>query len=130
MTLIHHMAGARIYIPANSINRSETRFENLASLIGALATERIFNEYRGTTLEIPTCRSAFTAARDRGIRARFDAGESVADLCQETGLSRRSIFYILKTADLPSAAETTILKHGISARQTKPVAKCFPSRQH
>ncbi len=106
MTLIHQMPGFRIYIPASGAAKGRTQpsFENIAEHIGEAAAERIYDEYRGTALEIPTCRSAFTAARDRRIRERFDAGESIASLCSETGLSRRSIFYILKTVDILPAA--------------------------
>lgn len=105
LALVREMPGARIYSPAERMSReADARFERVAELAGRDAAQRIYDEYHGSLVEIPNCRAAITAARDRHIRTRFDAaGATVEDLCAETGLSRRQIFYILKIADEPGA---------------------------
>lgn len=102
LALVREMPGARIYSRARGTSRaSDARFERIAELVGQAAAERIFKEFRADILEIPTCRGALVAARNRHIRARYDAGASAEQLCAETGLSRRQIFYLLKVADEP-----------------------------
>jgi len=102
LALVREMPGARIYSRGRGTSRAaDARFERIAELVGQAAAERIFAEYRGDILEIPTCRAALVAARNRHIRARYDAGASAEQLCIETGLSRRQIFYLLKIADEP-----------------------------
>ncbi|WP_168735254.1 Mor transcription activator family protein [Pseudothauera rhizosphaerae] len=103
--LVREMPGARIYCPAAGRPRDEARYAQVAELTGAAAARRIYAEYRGGILEIPNCRAAFAAARDRWIRARYDAGAGAEELCRATGLSRRRLFEVLKEADRQAAPD-------------------------
>lgn len=102
LALVREMPGARLYGIARGTTRAaDARFARVSELVGERAARRLFEEFRGDVLEIPTCRGALVAARNRHIRAQFDAGATVEELCAQTGLCRRQIFYLLKIADEP-----------------------------
>lgn len=99
MALVREMHGARIYCPPRGPEESGERFSRVAELTSVAAARRIYAEYRGDVLEIPTCRAAMTAARNRWVRAQYDAGVGVEPLCIAAGLSRRQLFTVLKQPD-------------------------------
>ena len=103
MALVREMTGARIYPPTSPRARwsddAVARFERVAELTGQRAAERIYREYAGDVIEIPSCRGALTAARNRMLRADYDAGCTIEELCVRHGLSRRQVFTVLKGGD-------------------------------
>lgn len=104
LALVRELPGARIYCPANGPDEHDARFAFVAELTSWNAARRIYKEYCGSVLEIPNCRAAMRAARNRWIRSAYDAGTSIEELCLRTGTSRRQIFDILKGTD-PSSPD-------------------------
>ena len=105
--LLRELRGARIYCPASGPDEAGQRFCRVAELAGADAARRIYAEYRGSVLEIPSCREALALARNRALRRAFDQGARVEALCVDFGLSRRRVFEILKTSDSDSGPGQT-----------------------
>ncbi len=107
MALIREMPGTRIYCPGRSPDHSraaDARFGAVAELVGHRNAERLYAHYRAGIVEIPNCRAAVRAARDRTLRAMYDAGATVEQICARFGLSRRQVFYILKISDVDATA--------------------------
>ncbi|MFN3985716.1 MAG: Mor transcription activator family protein [Rhodocyclaceae bacterium] len=109
MAMVREMPGARIYSPHRGPTwspQADARFARVAELVGERRALVFYREFAGGLYEVPTCRGAIARARDRAIRAMFDGGASVEQICAAFGLSRRAVFYILKRADEadPSAA--------------------------
>jgi hypothetical protein len=106
LAIVREMPGARIYSPATG-EPDDARFHRVAELAGYRAAQRIYAEYRGGVLEIPNCKAALRAARDRWIRSEYDRGTPVEALCVATGISRRQIFDVLKKAGREIAPDET-----------------------
>ena len=98
LLFLRKFKGQRFYIPSSRRGMNLANFASTAVVIGKKNTEKIYSFYAGTTLEVPTCRSAFNASRNRQSRQHFDAGKSISQLIAISRLSKRSIFYILKEA--------------------------------
>ena len=102
MAIIREMPGARIYSPERGPTWSpmaDARYARVAELCGERGADRLYREILGTVFEVPTCRAAIRRARNRALRAAYDAGAAAEQLCVEFGLSRRAVFYVLKEAD-------------------------------
>lgn len=102
MAMVREMPGARIYSPRRGPSSSpsaDARYARVAELVGERGAARLYREIIGTPFEVPTCRLAMRRARDRAMRAAFDAGASVEQLCADFNLSRRAVFYLLKRPD-------------------------------
>lgn len=102
MALVREMPGARIYCPVRGATHSrqaDARYAQVAELAGERAAARLYKEYAGALFEVPTCRAAIRSARDRYVRALYDADTPVEQICAATGISRRQVFYVLKTVD-------------------------------
>ncbi|ENO91996.1 Mor transcription activator family protein [Thauera mechernichensis] len=106
MALIREMPGARIYSPMRGPHwsaRADARFARVAELVGERNAEKLYEIIAGTAFEVPNCRAALRRARNRAVRASFDAGAPVEALCVDFGLSRRQVYSVLKEADEPTA---------------------------
>lgn len=99
LALVSEMPGARIYCPSAGPDENSERWARVLELVGERAARAIYAEYRGGVLEIPNCRAAIAAARNRALRAQYDAGSAIEALCLAFGLSRRQVFTVLKQPD-------------------------------
>ena len=103
--LIRELGGVPYPIPRGTDNPrgGAERYARLEELVGGPAAQKILARYRGTVLSIPTCRTAFTRARDREIRRRCDEGATLETLAIEFRLTTRRISEILKIPDTTGA---------------------------
>lgn len=102
IAIVREMPGARIYCPvfgATLSRRADARYAQVAELVGERGAARLYKEYARTIFEVPTCRAALRRARDRYVRALYDANTPIEQICAATGISRRQVFYVLKTVD-------------------------------
>jgi hypothetical protein len=93
LALVRWRGGTSIKIPDRP---RETH--PLAQAIGQEFAQRLAGRFGRGSLNIPTPHGLRQAARNRGIRAEYDAGARVVDLVQKHSLSERSIYTILKEA--------------------------------
>lgn len=103
--LIRELGGAPYPVPLWTDNNrgGAERYARLEELVGGPAAQKILGRYRGTVLYVPTCRTAFSRARDREIHRRYDKGATWEQLILEFRLSNCRIREILKTS-LPAGA--------------------------
>lgn len=102
LTLVTTLPGTRLCVsqrtPGGIPNTPEARrlVSRLDALIGRAATRRLYAGLIGGVFEIPVCRSAMVAARNRWIHEQYDRGVRQETLCEILGMSRRGLYYILK----------------------------------
>lgn len=94
LSVIRTFGGAPIYIPkADSLDETHP----LVRLLGLPLAERIAAEFGGEQLDIPRAATAQIEVRNEEIRRRFRGGESVRQLALSFALSKRSIWYVIRT---------------------------------
>ncbi|WP_415034922.1 Mor transcription activator family protein [Azonexus sp.] len=106
ISMIREMPGARIYSPKRGPQHSQkadARYARVAELAGEHGAAALYRAIAGGIFEVPRCAAAMARARNRDIRRAFDAGVNVEELCYRYGVSRRSVYYILKGGDDPEA---------------------------
>ncbi len=106
INMIREMPGARIYSPKRGPQHSQqadARYARVAELAGEHGAAALYRAIVGGIFEVPRCAAAMARARNRDIRRAFDAGADVEELCFRYGVSRRSVYYILKGGDEPEA---------------------------
>lgn len=110
--LIERLGGTTFPVAKRRSRQGEIRYELLVEVVGVEAADRMTEHFGGESLYIPNCAAAIRLLRDRDIRARFDALTreqssvcATVRLAQQTGLSDRQIWRILKQADAPALAQ-------------------------
>lgn len=102
VAMIREMPGARIYSPKRGPQhspRADARYARVAELAGEKGATALYRAIEGGIFEVPRCAAALARARNRDMRRAFDAGAEVEELCYRYGVSRRSVYYILKGGD-------------------------------
>ena len=100
MRMVREMHGERLYFRAriNDVT-SHPAYARIMPVIGDQHARTLVNAWRGDILEVPNCAQALARANARWLRAQYDAGVPIHELCRATGYSRRWIFELLKRSD-------------------------------
>jgi len=99
--LIDAFGGTTIHLP---VNKHCDEKHPIAKVIGKDGLKALVNHFiGGRYLYIPRCAAGKRLKRDQDIVLRYNAGESVAKLALEYGMSDRNVWDILKRTDMSQA---------------------------
>lgn len=98
LKLVEAYPGVRCYVPFDfAIDHP------LARAVGPDIARKLIAFMPGEQVKIPKCEAAIRAVRNREIRRRHAAGETVASLAIEFGLGESQTWAICAEDDTPSA---------------------------
>jgi Mor family transcriptional regulator len=104
LSIIRVFGGGRLYIPKPAkLDDSHP----LVRLLGSPLATRLSEAMGGEMHDIATATTAAVAVRNREIRTRFQHGTSVRQLAVAFGLSKRTIWHVIRDAQnfTPDTAE-------------------------
>lgn len=96
MLLINAMGGLYLCVPGWPLQRSSSRFDALAKIVGEEAAIKYAERWGNVEIQVPKCAAAMRLVRDRDIARRYDAGEPVQDICRRYDVSERHFWKLVK----------------------------------
>lgn len=103
LKLIKARPGIRVYVPyVLTVDHS------LVKILGEADAAELVRVAAGEQFKVPACVQFRHAARNRRIRRRHAAGEKIADLCLEFGMTESQLWHICSGKPWKSGAESRI----------------------